>query len=37
MDLPTDADDARRTVERIVDMLDDWPSLNEFKHTSLDR
>lgn len=37
MDLPADAGDARRTVERIVDMLDDWPSLNEFKHTSLDR
>lgn len=37
MDLPTDADDARRSVERIVTMLGDWPSLNEFKHTSLDR
>ncbi|MBU6328527.1 MAG: DsbA family protein [Acidobacteria bacterium] len=37
MDLPTDAADARRTVERLVAMLGDWPSLNEFKHTSLDR
>ena len=37
MDLPTDAADARRSVERIVDMLGGWPSLNEFKHTSLDR
>ena len=37
MDLPTDAADARRSVERIVDMLTGWPSLNEFKHTSLDR
>jgi hypothetical protein len=30
-----DADVARRTVERIVDMMQDWPELNEFKHTSL--
>ncbi len=37
MDLPTDADDARRSIERILDMLVGWPSLNEFKHTSLDR
>lgn len=37
MDLPTDADDARRQIERIVAMLGEWPSLNEFKHTSLDR
>lgn len=37
MDLPVDAADARANVERIVAMLADWPSLNEFKHTSLDR
>ena len=37
MDLPVDGADARRQVERIVDMLGGWPSLNEFKHTSLDR
>ena len=37
MDLPVDGTDARRQVERIVDMLTGWPSLNEFKHTSLDR
>jgi 2-hydroxychromene-2-carboxylate isomerase len=37
MDLPTDGTDARRSVERIVDLLTGWPSLNEFKHTSLDR
>jgi len=37
MDLPVDAADARRSVERIVEMLAEWPSLNEFKHTSLDR
>ncbi len=32
-----DAELARRTVERIVDMLDGWLELNEFKHTSLAR
>ena len=37
MDLPVDGADARRSIERIVDMLTGWPSLNEFKHTSLDR
>jgi hypothetical protein len=37
MDLPTDAADATRSIERVVDMLTGWPSLNEFKHTSLDR
>ncbi len=37
MELPVDAADARRSVERIVEMLAEWPSLNEFKHTSLDR
>ena len=37
MELPVDAGDARANVERIVAMLADWPSLNEFKHTSLDR
>ena len=37
MDLPDDAADARRSVERVLDMLTDWPQLNEFKHTSLDR
>ncbi len=37
MELPADAADARRSIERIVDMLTGWPELNEFKHTSLDR
>ena len=32
-----DAAVARRTVERIVDMLQGWPELNEFKHTNLSR
>ncbi len=37
MELPVDAADARRTIEQCVSMLTGWPSLNEFKHTSLDR
>jgi hypothetical protein len=37
MELPVDAADARRYFERIVEMLAGWPSINEFKHTSLDR
>ena len=37
MEPPRDAADARRTVERVVDLLAGWPELNEFKHTSLDR
>jgi len=36
-ELPTGADDARRTVGRLLDMLSGWPELNEFKHTTLDR
>jgi 2-hydroxychromene-2-carboxylate isomerase len=28
---------ATRTIGRIVDMLSEWPDLNEFKHTSLPR
>ncbi|HWE56435.1 MAG TPA: DsbA family protein [Acidimicrobiales bacterium] len=32
---PEDGAAARRTVERIVDMIVGWPELNEFKHTSL--
>ena len=32
-----DTELARRTVERIFDMLTGWPELNEFKHTSLAR
>lgn len=37
MEPPVDGADARRSIERIVDLLDTWPALNEFKHTSLDR
>jgi 2-hydroxychromene-2-carboxylate isomerase len=30
-----DGEVARRTIDRILDMLTGWPELNEFKHTSL--
>jgi 2-hydroxychromene-2-carboxylate isomerase len=32
-----DPDEAVRSVERILDLLGDWPELNEFKHTTRDR
>ena len=32
-----DAALARRTIERVVDLLAHWPELNEFKHTSISR
>ncbi len=34
---PTSAEHAITSVEHLVAMLDGWPQLNEFKHTSLDR
>ena len=38
MDRPRgDADKARQTVERALDLLVRWPQLNEFKHTSIPR
>ena len=38
MDRPgDDADKARQTVERAVDLLVSWPQLNEFKHTYIPR
>ncbi|MBI2711152.1 MAG: DsbA family protein [Actinobacteria bacterium] len=38
MDRPgDDRAKARRTIERIIDLLDGFPELNEFKHTSLKR
>ncbi len=38
MDRPEgDADRARTTIERIVGMLVDWPELNEFKLTRIER
>jgi 2-hydroxychromene-2-carboxylate isomerase len=33
----TDANESRRTIERVVELLDGWPNLNEFKHTGLKR
>ena len=32
-----DAEKARRSVERVVELLDGWPELNEFKHTGIKR
>ena len=32
-----DAELARGTVERVVDLVAGWPDLNEFKHTSIPR
>jgi hypothetical protein len=37
MDRPSDPAESRRGIERVVDMLQGWPDLNEFKHTSLER
>jgi protein-disulfide isomerase-like protein with CxxC motif len=32
-----DADVARRTIDRVLDLLVGWPELHEYKHTSLSR
>jgi hypothetical protein len=32
-----DAELARRTIDRLVELLGGFPELNEFKHTSLKR
>jgi hypothetical protein len=32
-----DVDLARRTIDRVLDLVDGFPELNEFKHTSLKR
>jgi DSBA-like thioredoxin domain len=38
MDRPNgDADHARRSIDRVLDLLVGFPELNEFKHTSLKR
>ena len=38
MDRPNgDAQLARRTVERVLDTIGGWPTLNEFKHTRIPR
>lgn len=36
LDLPSDADDAQRSIERILDQIE-WTALNELKHTSIPR
>jgi 2-hydroxychromene-2-carboxylate isomerase len=33
----SDPDHSIRSVDRILDLLADWPELNEFKHTSIPR
>ena len=33
----TDQKQSRDTIERLVGLLDSWPNLNEFKHTSIRR
>jgi hypothetical protein len=33
----TDPESSRRSIERIIDLLDGWPNLNEFKHTGISR
>jgi hypothetical protein len=30
-----DGDEARRTVERLLELSVDWPELNELKHTTI--
>ena len=38
MDRPEgDGDRARRTIDRVLDLLTGWTDLNEFKHTSIPR
>jgi 2-hydroxychromene-2-carboxylate isomerase len=32
-----DADEAIRSIDRILDLLEGWPELNEFKHTAIAR
>ena len=32
-----DGEKARRSIERVVELLDGWPELNEFKHTGIKR
>jgi predicted DsbA family dithiol-disulfide isomerase len=37
MERPADAAEARRTFDRVVGLLQDWPELNEFKATKIPR
>jgi hypothetical protein len=36
MDRP-EAGERTTAIDRLLDLIDDWPELNEFKHTTLDR
>jgi protein-disulfide isomerase-like protein with CxxC motif len=33
----TEPAESRRSIERVVELLDGWPNLNEFKHTGIKR
>ena len=33
----TDAASSHRSIERVIELLDGWPELNEFKHTGIKR
>jgi len=33
----SDAEHSRRSIERVIELLDGWPELNEFKHTGIKR
>jgi hypothetical protein len=35
--LGTDAAASRRSIEKVLQLLDEWPNLNEFKHTGIKR
>jgi 2-hydroxychromene-2-carboxylate isomerase len=37
MERPADAAEARRTVDRILELVSGWPQLNEFKQTRIPR
>jgi 2-hydroxychromene-2-carboxylate isomerase len=40
MDRSKDSDDpegSRRSIESVIGLLDEWPNLNEFKHTGIKR
>jgi hypothetical protein len=34
---PSDAESSKTSIERVIDLLNGWPNLNEFKHTGIKR
>lgn len=36
-ELPADGPEARRTVDRLIELIAGWPALNELKHTTVPR